>query len=169
MNEKWRDIAGYEGIYQVSSLGHVKRIARGQGTYLGLVLRPNYRTNGYTSVELWKNAKNKRVSVHRLVASAFVPNPNNFPIVNHLNSIRDDNRSENLEWANQSMNNLHAAKKHGAYRGEKNGRSILTREQVMKIRAMDGDGIGPTEIGKQFGITKCHAWLVTHRRIWKHI
>ena len=93
--EIWRPVVGYEGIYEVSNKGRVKSLIRGKG-----VLKPNRHPNGYMSVELFRGneSKNKRKIIHRLVAMAFIPNPNNLPFVNHKDESRDNNCVENLEW-----------------------------------------------------------------------
>ena len=89
--EEWRDIKGYEGLYQVSNEGRVKSVRR------NIILKPSIQ-RGYAivifSVDNYKVTK----KVHRLVAEAFIPNPQNKPCVDHINTIRDDNRVENLRW-----------------------------------------------------------------------
>jgi len=169
MLEEWKPVLEYEEIYCVSSSGRIKRIAPGRGTYPGLILKPDARSNGYISVELWRDGKNKRISIHRLVAAAFIPNSENFPVVNHLNGIRDDNRVENLEWTTRSENNFHAARRSGAYRGEKNGRSIVTREIVKSVRKMVSDGAKQVDVARHFNISRYHVNLIVHKKIWKHI
>lgn len=93
--EIWRPVVGYEGIYEVSNKGRVKSLIRGKG-----ILKPSRHPNGYMSVELFrgKEPKSKRKTIHRLVAMAFIPNPNNLPFVNHRDESRDNNCVENLEW-----------------------------------------------------------------------
>lgn len=109
MNEVWKDVKGYEGLYQVSNLGRVKSIKR------DLVMVPHKRQHGYLGVQLHgKGGHPKRnfktFSVHRLVAEAFVPNPGNKPEVNHINEDKTDNRAENLEWATRVENCNHGTR-----------------------------------------------------------
>lgn len=111
MLEEWRDIRGYEGFYQVSSLGRVRSLDRditySNGLvvhYNGKILSLNRNTNGYLSVLLSKNNEKKRVMIHRLVAEAFIENPNNFLEVNHKNEDKNDNCVENLEWCDRKYN-----------------------------------------------------------------
>ena len=108
--EIWKDIKGYEGLYQVSNLGNVKSLAK---TRKGITNREDIilklcNKDGYNVVNLWKDKKKKTIKVHRLVAQAFIPNIENKPYINHINAIRNDNRISNLEWCNQSENIRHA-------------------------------------------------------------
>lgn len=84
--EVWKDVKGYEGLYQISNLGRLKNLKTGK------FLNPGY------IVGLYKNSKRKQYAFHRLVADHFVPNPKNLPIVIHKNCDRSDNRASNLKW-----------------------------------------------------------------------
>lgn len=99
MQEVWKDIPDYEGLYQVSNLGNVKSLFR-----YCKVLKPHIDKDGYLRVRLYKNKKNIYIGVHKCVAKAFIPNPNNLPEVNHKNEIRSDNRVDNLEWCTNWYN-----------------------------------------------------------------
>lgn len=105
MTEIWKDIKGYEGKYQVSNLGNVRSLNYNHTSELKL-LKFGY-ARGYSRVTLWDNGLCRDYSVHRLVAQTFIPNPNNYPYVNHKNEIKDDNRVENLEWCTERYNILY--------------------------------------------------------------
>lgn len=113
-DEQWKDITGYEGIYQVSNTGLVKSLPRQVWNGWAMVsteeklLKPNTLAKGYYQVTLNKQHKRKCFQVHRLVAQAFIPNPEGYDQVNHINGVKDDNRVENIEWCNNSMNQIHA-------------------------------------------------------------
>lgn len=108
--EIWKDIKGYEGLYQISNLGRVKSLPR-NGTILEeRILKQSLTKRKYLTVILCKNNLIKNKQVHRLVAENFIPNIHNKPIINHINGIKTDNRVENLEWCTYSENNFHAIK-----------------------------------------------------------
>ena len=109
--EIWKEIKGYEGLYEVSSEGRVRSLDRytfdgrwGNRFYKGHYLKPIIQ-NGYVYVVLSKGCNNQnRIPVHRLVAQAFYSNPDNLPCVDHINTVRDDNRVENLRWCTYKEN-----------------------------------------------------------------
>lgn len=107
MQEEWVAVSGYEGRYEVSSCGRVRSIAQ-PGTQLsGKILAP-IKTHGYLYVTLCKDKTKKRFAIHRLVAVAFIQNPNNKPTVNHKDGNKSNNKVKNLEWVTSSENNKHA-------------------------------------------------------------
>ena len=135
--EEWRDIKGYEGAYQVSSYGRIRSLERivvrwnGNGDYLAKekILNIKPRPDGYMEVKLSKDNIKKSYKVHRLVAEAFIPNPNNLPCVNHKiddYEHRSDNRVENLEWCTYEYNNNygnHGKRISDVTKGDKNPRA----------------------------------------------
>lgn len=118
MNEVWKDIKGYEGSYQVSSIGRVRSLDRlithmnmgiiRKHLYKGKILKPILEPDGYLSVSLYKKGSStKKFRIHRLVCESFISNPNNYPIINHKDENKTNNMVENLEWCDYSYNNTY--------------------------------------------------------------
>lgn len=107
IEEIWRDIEGYEGKYQISSLGQVKSLKDNHGNPREKFLKFYRHRCGYIQVVLTKNSKQIRYYVHRLVAIAFIDNPNNLPQVNHIDENKENNSVDNLEWCTQQYNNTY--------------------------------------------------------------
>ena len=95
MEEVWKDVPGYDGIYQVSNLGNVRTVK---------MMKPFKIWNGYSVVSFYKDGKEKHQLIHRLVAQAFLENPNNLPQVNHKDENKENNVVDNLEWCTRSYN-----------------------------------------------------------------
>ena len=108
MEEIWRDIEGFEGLYQVSNFGRIKRVTTGK------ILKGDKNNDGYLRVKLYKNNTKSNKSIHRLVAEAFIPNPENKPQVNHINEDKTnnslDNSLDNLEWMTAKENINHGTR-----------------------------------------------------------
>ena len=100
MNEIWKDIEGYKGLYQVSNLGNVKSINY-RRTGKERILKQMFNIDGYLKVALYKDGKMGWHMTHKLVAEAFIENQDNKPRIRHINALRADNRAENLCWATQ--------------------------------------------------------------------
>ena len=107
MKEIWKDIKDYEGLYKVSNLGRVKSldiVDRLNRTFKGKIRKAKFNNRGYEQIALYKNGNQKYFLVHRLVAQAFIPNPDNLPQVNHLDQNNKNNNSINLEWCTNNYN-----------------------------------------------------------------
>ena len=109
--EEWRDIKGFEGFYQVSNEGRVKSLDRYVDNFWGTkqfvrerILKGTTDKDGYLMVYLCKDGKSKNRKVHRLVAEAFIPNTENGTSIDHINTLKDDNRVENLRWCTPKEN-----------------------------------------------------------------
>ena len=103
MREEWRDIEGYKGLYQVSNMGRVKSLNYNR-TGRERIMKGLDNGHGYLFVQLCKDGKAKNCRINRLVAMAFIPNPDNLPEVNHKDKIRTNNRVDNLEWCTTQYN-----------------------------------------------------------------
>lgn len=110
--EIWKDIEEYEGIYQVSNLGKVKSFKRGSER----MLKPCRDRRGYLIVDLYKNGKHKNNKIHRLVAQAFIPNPENKSEINHIDEDKTNNNVDNLEWSTRKENLNHGTRNERASR-----------------------------------------------------
>lgn len=119
--EVWKDIPGYEGLYQVSTWGNVRSLIRvtKKRIYIGKVLKQQTAKNGYKRLTLYKDGKERTVTVHRLVALTFIPNPGNLPTINHKDECKANNNVFNLEWASVGYNNTYGSRK-DSKKGEKN-------------------------------------------------
>ena len=130
--EIWKSIKGYEGLYEISSLGRVKSLNyRGTGKEKLLKNIEDYK--GYLTVTLTKNGKQKQFKVHRLVAEAFIPNPEGKPCIDHINTIRNDNRIENIRWVTYEENNNNplTKKKYSKNHREQTGENNPDRKSVV--------------------------------------
>lgn len=160
--ETWKPVIGYEGLYEVSDLGRVRSVN---------ILKPE-RIKGYLRIALRKEScgKQKKFFVHCLVMRAFVGPPPPGKEVNHKFGIRPDNRLTELEYATKQENQIHARDilKRKYVCGSLHGRSKLTEEEVLEIRALRGKW--PMKlVAEHYRINIPSVSLIWNRRIWKHI
>lgn len=172
--EQWRDAPGYEGLYQVSDLGRVKRVAAAMGTWPGRILSSSPNTNGYLRVGLTdRSGRMRSVQIHRIVAAAFLGPCPPGQEVNHKNGDRGDERLVNLEYVTRSENLFHASRELGVewgVRGERNANSKLTEPQVRKIRFLWATGsYTQKQIGTMFNVSDVLVSYIVNRKAWKHI
>lgn len=130
----WKDIPGYEGLYQVSNTGRVRSLNY-NGTRKTKVLKQGTNKDGYKRIKLYKDGKFKVYLVHRLVALAFIPNPNNYPIINHKDENRWNNNVDNLEWCTYKYNSNYGNCIKKLNEGMKRRNLILHRDLERQTRA----------------------------------
>lgn len=113
MKEIWKDIKGYEGLYQISNLGRVKSLPRAYRCVFStkeIIMKPSTNIAGYLQINLNSEGNLKNYKIHRLVAEAFIPNPENKPQVNHIDEDKTNNLASNLEWVTAKENNNHGTR-----------------------------------------------------------
>jgi len=181
MIEVWKDINKYEGLYQISNLGRVKSLGRfynpgREGTpsrYLKEYIKDGaYDKKGYLRIGLSKNGVTETHKLHRLVAIHFIDNQNKYPQVNHKNGVKDDNKEENLEWVNNSINQKHAYRTglNISRKGEKHAMSKLKNKDVKQIRTLYSSGMyNQTEIAIKYDITQANVSEIVRNKTWQNI
>ncbi len=165
--EIYKDVKGYEGLYQVSNLGNVKSL-HGKGK----IMRLGKMKKGYLLVELSKNAVRKGVLVHRLVALAFIPNPENKPQINHKDGVKSNNNLSNLEWVTAIENSRHSITSglQKKEKGEKCNSAKLTERNVLEIRRLfSRDRLSKRQIAEMFNCSEMNIYYIVNRKIWNHI
>lgn len=165
--EIWKPVVGFENRYQVSNIGRVKGLHRGKE----IILKNQLHKTGYITLSFWVNGRPKVVKVHRLVANAHLPNPNQLPVINHINCIKTDNRVENLEWCTKERN-TQLAHKTGLIKGCKgstNGNSRLCEKDVAEIKYLLNEFVPGKQIAKLFGISKFAVYAIKIGKTWKHV
>lgn len=166
--EIWLPVPEYNG-YFVSNFGNAKRAAFEEKPERMLAKVNN--SDGYLRISM-KSRVGKWESklLHRMIAMAHIPNPENLPQVNHINGIKTDNRAMNLEWCTSAHNIRHAFKVGlKTMVGQKNNASTLTDEDVLEIRRLRRDGVCRKKIAAQFGIHKETVNDIFIRKTWKHL
>ena len=179
-NNEWKDISEYPERYAISRSGlllskaFIKYGKNVNGVFS--YTRKNYiltfckNEDGYLQTAISTKAGRTTVAQHRLLADAFIPNPKNKPHVNHINSIRDDNRIENLEWVTAQENSQHGFD--FGFRsslGEKHPRSVLTNSIVIEIRRLKDGGFNCKQIADKLGLKYCTVWSAARGKNWGHI
>ncbi|UPI12194.1 hypothetical protein [Bacillus phage SBSphiJ2] len=169
MSEQWlplKHVVEHGDDYEVSNTGKIRNVRTKK------VLAEDMNSNGYYRVYLYFNKKRKRYFVHRLVALAFINNPDQLTVVNHKNGNKLDNSAENLEWTTQSANIKHSYN-NGLQRrplGEIASKAKLTEKDVVDIRNLYAAGKHTQlELAKRFGVSEATISGIITRRYWKHV
>jgi len=158
----WKEIVDYPNYY-VSNVGEVKSTHYAKDRLLKAQCM-----NGYLRVGLSKNGKVSLFLIHRLVAIAFLDNPNNYSFINHKNGIKSDNRLDNLEWCSASENLNHALNNSLRImpKGERHHKAKLTEEQILKIRSST---LKQTELACIYNVNQQTISAIINKKKWKHI
>lgn len=168
--EEWRDIEGYGGAYQISNLGRVKTFKK-HGPKTDGFKKPQLTYKGYHKLALRDGVSRKHFFVHQLVARAFIPNPENKPMINHKNGIKTDNRAENLEWSTNSENQIHAYR-NGLNRtphGEDAYQAVINEGIVREIMRLRHEGATSSQIAKGLNVSRSIVGSVISGRSWNHV
>ena len=173
--EVWKPVVGYEGAYEVSSEGRCRRAVNRFGNPSGRLLKPSIG-RGYPRYALSYDDQVRHLSAHRLMWEAFVgPIPEGMQI-NHKNGVKSDNRLENLEVVTPSENTQHAhnvlgyvPKKPPHVPGTKNGRALVTEEQVREIRSRYKTGETQDSLAAAFGVKQTTISQIVLGKIWRHV
>lgn len=167
--EIFRDVEGYEGLYQISNEGIVKSIWFGKER----ILKPRKDRGGYYTVGFWKDRKLKWYKVHRLVATAFIPNPDNLPQVNHKDECKTNNTVENLEWCTQEYNNNYGVRNEKATKTQ-----INDHKKSKPVLCVETGVVYPSthEVYRQLGYSDSHISKCCNGRLktaykyhWKYV
>jgi hypothetical protein len=180
--EIWKDVVGFEKTHQVSNQGRVRskdwlqkhsssgKLFKKKGKFM--TIREGTAWNGYTPVAITVNGKQVPFLLHRIVANAFIPNPENKPFVNHKNGIKTDNRPENLEWVTRSENAKHAFRIGlQSNKGDKHPKHKLTNSEVISIRLRYSLGESSWKIFKSFNGAQSYTNIkdIIAKRTWAHL
>lgn len=157
-----KKIVGYEG-YAVTNDGRVFNCKTNRR------LKVDVSNRGYYRITVCKDNKPKKFSIHRLVAELFIPNPNNYETVNHINGDKSDNHVGNLEWMSQVQNQEHAVAAGLCPRGSANGNSKYQEDFIHAVCNFISKGYSRGEVISLTGITKSAFDDIRRRKTWKHI
>jgi hypothetical protein len=173
--DEWKPVVGFEGLYEVSDLGRVRSLDRTVPSIIGIkqhrrgAIMAQSLDSDYLHLLLWKNGKGYNCWTHRLVAQAFIPNPDGKPEVNHKEQPKTDNRVSNLEWATKAQNDEHAAMTGLVLKGSKVGTAKLTEAQVVLMRKLWAQGWTQNALQGFFEVSQTTVQYAVTGKSWKHV
>lgn len=168
--EIWKPVNGYEGTYEVSNFGNIKRIKHAQGTK-GLIILKQRDQGCNLKVELCKDGIQKKHYVHHVVLKAFVGDKPEGLECCHNDGNYKNNHLENLRWDTRSSN-VQDAIRHGTFnrpKGEKSHCSKLKNTDILQIRKLLSDGLPQRKIGNMFGVTHSIIGAINRKKHWAHV
>jgi hypothetical protein len=170
VTEIWKSVVGWEGWYSISNLGRIRREVKGRGVKAGHIsISHSPQSYEYATFTLCRNEEKNHVTIHRLVAAAFLgPCPIGME-VNHRNGRKLDNRIENLEYVTAAINIRHARDVLGFNRGELHGRAKLTNFDVRTIRAKHAGGVSQKQLAAEFQVGKMTINRLLRKETWRHV
>ena len=184
-SEIWKNVISYETFYQVSDFGNIRSLDRIVNKLNGIsymrkgkLCKQSKSNLGYMTIGFTVNNKKVNKYVHRLVAEAFITNMNDYPQVNHIDCDKTNNRMYNLEWCTNSQNHIHASKNglnklhlhRVVYSGEENGRSLLTKKQVLEIKQRYIPyKYSAKKLSKEYNVSESCITHILNNKSWKEI
>lgn len=178
--EKWKSIPGFNGAYEASNLGRIRRCVtvskrggRGHDSgEAGHIMALIVNWDGYVRCALWDGHKQKFSPVHRLVALAFHGDPpTKNHIINHKDGVKGNNVPDNIEWVTRSENHYHSLNvlKNKPSHGEKHWKSVLNENAVRDIRSRVSAGEMQKTLAEYYGVTQGHISFIVSRKLWAHV
>ena len=164
--EIWKDVKGFEKSNEISSLGRLRTKDRliKHSKFGTANLKRRYKKfrlnrDGYLRCNIKENGKSKDLTMHRIIAQAFIPNPKNYRNINHINGIKTDNRIENLEWCTSSQNIQHAVKTRLV-------KTKLTDKEAIEIH---DSNLSTRKLAKKYGVSNSITWRIKNEKAYKHL
>jgi len=179
-DEVWKSVVGFEGIYEVSNLSRVRSVDRfveyrsdakkSGGKFIrGVLMSPRKNRSGHWNVSLARNNKYVKRCIHRIMAEAHIPNPNDLPCALHIDDDKNNNHISNIYWGTHAQNGKDMIENGTVSRGSKHKPSKLTEEQVLDIRKCLEKGDSGEVIAERYNVEKSTISCIKNRKTWKHI